>query len=79
MNLNEIKQAVNNGINVYWKNKGYRVIKDKCNQILIVYYPNNHAIGLTWTDGITLNGKEEDFFIDNEKQEKSIFYSPLID
>jgi hypothetical protein len=65
MTLEEIKTNVNNGINVYWKNKGYKVIKDKYNQYLIVYYPNNHAIGLTWNDGITMNGNEEDFFIDN--------------
>jgi hypothetical protein len=65
MTLNQIKEAINNGINVYWKNKGYKVIKDKYNQYLIVYYPNNHAIGLTHNDGITMNGNEEDFFIDN--------------
>ena len=65
MTLEEIKEAIDNGINVYWKNKGYKVIKDKCNQYLIVYYPNNYAIGLTWNGGITMNGNEEDFFIDN--------------
>jgi hypothetical protein len=64
MTLNEIKKAVNSGINVYWKNKGYRVLMNEFQQYLIVYYPNNYAIGLTFTDGITLNGNEEDFFVE---------------
>ena len=65
MTLNEIKEAVNNGVNVYWKNKGYRVIKSGFNQYkYLIVYLDKDAIGLTWSDGITLNGKEEDFFID---------------
>jgi hypothetical protein len=30
---------------------------------VIVHQDNLHGIGLTWNDGVTLNGKEEDFYI----------------
>lgn len=62
MTLNEIKQAVEAGKTVHWSNTGYEVIKDKLGQWLIICV-NGNAIGLTWDDGLTLNGKEEDFFI----------------
>ena len=61
MTLQEIKTAVNQGKNVYWKNKGYKVVKGDFNQYLIVY--EQSAIGLTWRDGVTLNAEEKDFFI----------------
>lgn len=35
-------------------------------QYLIHSKCNNHYIGLTWRDGETLNGKEEEFFIYEE-------------
>lgn len=63
MTLDQIKQAINDGKNVYHVNKGYKVIRDKLGQYLIVYTPNQYTIGLTWQDGITLNGKENDFFV----------------
>jgi hypothetical protein len=34
------------------------VIKDSLNQYMIKSLSNNHCIGLTWDDGMTLNGKE---------------------
>ena len=40
----------------------YEVVKDKYNQWFIVCYIGN-TIGLTWRDGKTLNGKEEEFYI----------------
>ena len=62
MNIAEIKQAVDSGHAVHWSNKGYRVIKDSIGQYLIEFHRTGHCIGLTWLDGVTLNGKERDFF-----------------
>ena len=63
MTLEEIKKAVEEGKKVHWSHSGYAVICDKIGQWLIVCSSNNHCIGLTWLDGVTMNGKEEDFFI----------------
>ena len=62
MKLNEIKQAVDNGMEVYWSNPNYEVRKDTKGQYLIVCKSNGYTTGLTWLDGVTMNGKEEDFF-----------------
>lgn len=62
MTLNEIKQALDQGKSVYWSNPAYYVHKDKLGQYLITFAPNGSTIGLTWQDGITLNGKKEDFY-----------------
>jgi len=64
MTLEEIKQAVEAGKNVYHGNRAYRVIKDNIGQWLIVCSINNYTIGLTWRDGVTMNGKPEEFFVD---------------
>ena len=62
MKLNEIKEAVEQGKTVHWCNDLYTVIKDeKCNRFLITCCEN--YIGLTHKDGVTLNGKEEEFYI----------------
>ena len=63
MNLEEIKAAVYAGKTVHWSNTGYTVIVDNIGQWLIKYTPTGHCIGLTWADGSTVNGKEEDFFL----------------
>lgn len=60
MTLQEIKLAVDKGKDVYWDNMAYTVIKDIKGQYFIKGH--NHSIGLTWADGITLNGKEQEFF-----------------
>mgnify|MGYP000630862635 CR=1 FL=1 len=65
MTLEEITQAVTDGKTVYWKQPNYEV-KLWADGYNIVCASNNHAIGLTWTDGVTLNGKEKDFFIKEE-------------
>ena len=62
MNLEEIKQAIEQGKKVHWSNAGYEVIKDNIGQYLIKCTSNNHCIGLTWQDNVTMNGKECDFF-----------------
>lgn len=62
MNLQEIKDAVDQGKKVHWATDIYEVIKDNIGQYLIKCSINNHCIALTWRDGITLNGKEEEFY-----------------
>ena len=64
MNLEEIKSAVLSGKKVYWGPKGYEVIRDNIGQWLIWCKDNDHYSGLTWLDGVTMNGKPEDFFIE---------------
>ena len=62
MTLDEIKSEIDKGHKVYHHNKAYQVIKDDIGQYLIYCNLNGYVIGLTWRDGITLNGKEQDFF-----------------
>jgi hypothetical protein len=66
MELEEIKKAVRLGQKVHWSNDGYRVKTWNSNgkeSFDIVCKHNGHAIGLTWLDGITMNGKPEEFYI----------------
>ena len=63
MTLQEIKTAITQGKQVFWKTEDYKVIKDSINQYLIKCDYNNHCIGLSWKDEVTMNGKEEDFFV----------------
>ena len=63
MNLAEIKQAIKEGKSVKWSNDSYDVIKDKTGEYLIIWGRNKHAIGLTWRDGVTMNGKASQFYI----------------
>ena len=63
MTLEEIKTAVRAGKTVHWMNEGYIVTVNKYDYWLIVWLPKQNAIGLTWFDGVTLNGKESEFYI----------------
>jgi len=63
MTLPEIKQAIGEGKKVYYQNLAYPVVKDSEGQYLIKCTLTNYCILLTWRDGITLNGKETNFFI----------------
>jgi len=62
MPLDEIKAAVDAGKIVNWSNCLY-VVEKWSDGYNIVCQSNQHAIGLTHTDGVTMNGKEEDFFL----------------
>jgi len=62
MNLAEIKMSVQAGNTVHWANDAYKVIKDDVGQWLIQCDLNNNYIGLTWRDGVTMNGREEQFY-----------------
>lgn len=67
MTLQEIQTAVREGKTVHWKSNAYGVnlhtFKDGREQWLVVCAFNGDAIGLTRRDGVTLNGRPEDFFI----------------
>jgi len=67
MNLQEIKAAVSAGKVVHWANEGYVVRKatfaDGTEDYYILCLSNDNTIGLTWRDGVTMNGKPEQFFI----------------
>lgn len=58
MTLAEIKAAVDGGQTVQWANAGYRVIKDRLGQYLVIYIPNGSAIGLTDRCGDRINGQK---------------------
>lgn len=62
MNLKEIKEALAKGKAVYWTSKAYRVTVDSRGQYFIKCEINGYRVGLTWADGVTLNGKPEEFF-----------------
>ncbi len=44
-------------------NPAYRVVKDKIGQWLIVCDINGYTIGLTWMDGVTVNGRPDEFYV----------------
>jgi hypothetical protein len=62
MTLQEIKDALSAGRTVHWSNDIYEVICDRNGEYLIRCIVNDSCIGLTWRDGVTMNGKPEDFF-----------------
>ena len=63
MTLQEIKTAVKAGKTVHWVNEGYIVAVNKYDNWFITFKANQSAIGLTWRDGVTMNGKESEFYI----------------
>ncbi len=66
MTLQEIKEAVRQGKQVKWASDIYDVrlhhYGNGEEQWLVTCKSNNRSIGLTWADGETLNGKEEQFY-----------------
>jgi hypothetical protein len=67
MTLEEIKAAVEAGKTVYHQTDDYQVIKDGLGQWFITYlHGSRYTIGLTWRDGVTMNGKPEEFYIGEE-------------
>ena len=68
MTLEQIKTAIDNNQTVHWVNNGYTVKRSKqgCNQgSYYIQHTSGNYIGLTWLDGVTLNGKPEEFYIAN--------------
>lgn len=64
MTLEQIKTAVRSGKTVRWKTGAYRVIEDKVGQWLIHCPLTGDCWGLTWRDGVTVNGNPEDFSLE---------------
>jgi len=67
MTLDEIKEAVDAGKDVRWSNTLYVVLRDSVGQYLVRCTSNGCCWGLTWRDGVTMNGDEKDYFIVGEK------------
>ena len=63
MTLQEIKAAELAGKKVYWSNDAYEVVHDNKDQWLIVCSLNGYTIGLTWLNGVSMNGNESEFYI----------------
>jgi hypothetical protein len=63
MTLSEIKTAITEGKRVFHQSANYEVIRDNIGQYLIRCRSNDYCIGLTWRDGETMNGEENEFFI----------------
>jgi hypothetical protein len=63
MTLQEIKDAVTSGKSVCWATDAYDVITGINGKYFVVCNRNQYTTGLTWRDGITLNGKESEFYI----------------
>lgn len=62
MTLEQIQQTIADGKRVFWKTAAYEVKRTGA-QYLIVCVINKDAIGLTWRDGVTMNGKPTDFYV----------------
>lgn len=67
MTLSEIKEAVDSGKTVCWSNDRYQVVADQFGYLIgwDIGGIGENYIGLTSLDGVTLNGKEEEFYIKN--------------
>ena len=63
MTLAEIRDAVDGGRIVHWSNDAYRVVHTLNDQWLILCELNGTVIGLTWRDGVTVNGDANDFYV----------------
>ena len=64
MKLAEIKTAVMTGKTVHWASDAYVVIyAPRIEEFLIKCLLNDHCIGLTWKDGVTMNGEPSKFFV----------------
>jgi len=68
MTLEEIKATVDAGDRVHWVNSGYLVTRDRLGQYHITFARNGSAIGLTSRDGTCLNGKPDEFFIEESAE-----------
>jgi hypothetical protein len=74
LSLQQIADAVDAGRTVHWRTPSYTVHKGpahrdepgNCINPALRYtidHANGQSLGLTWRDGVTLNGKECDFYI----------------
>jgi len=63
MTLEKIKKAIKEGKTVCWCNNRYEVIQDNLGQYLIHCKSNDYYWDLTHNDGVTMNQKSNQFFI----------------
>jgi hypothetical protein len=64
MTLSEILRALDEGMLVHWQSPAYVVERPVGRGACVIRsLSTGHCIGLTWADGATLNGNEEEFFI----------------
>jgi hypothetical protein len=83
MNLQEIKEAVLAGNTVHWKRDNYRVtaLVNGLDQVVGWLIKNDHnesCISLTWTDDVTLIGKEEDYYVRASSEERLMYLEQVI-
>ena len=67
MNLQQIKTAVDKGLTVYCGSSIYVVVNNG-GSYAINCVLNEYSIGLTWLDGVTLNGSHEDFYLSVDRE-----------
>lgn len=65
MTLEQIKAAVLAGETVHYQNGGYVVTYDHGRFYILCTF-NGSMIGLTWQDGVTMNGDEREFYLGQE-------------
>ena len=58
----KIKNLVDDGIQIYWANNDYTVIKDSIGQYLVKYHLDNSVIGLADKQGNILNTYQNYFY-----------------
>jgi len=58
----KIKKLVDDGVQVYWANGNYEVIKDGLGQYLVKSHSNNYYMGLTDKKGNLLNTNQKYFY-----------------
>lgn len=63
MTLEQIKAATLAGKVVHWKNPAYIVIHVPATGQWLVRHQAGDCFGLTWADGVTMNGSESDFYV----------------
>ena len=61
--IQEIKDAVCAGKNVYWQHTGYKVVNND-GRFIIHCLGNDNCVGLCWQDGETSDYNPEDFFME---------------
>lgn len=62
MNIEDIKESVDNDLIVNWKSDNYQVVKDGNNKYLVFCLSNYTVVGLSDYEG-ELVGSEVDFYL----------------
>ncbi len=65
MTFQDIKNAVDVGRKVFWKNRGYQVLTQN-SRYYVIFLSNSNMTGLFWLDDKTSSYDEKDFFMEGE-------------